>query len=46
VSTFNIPDVSKPNWAHPVIAGGRLYLRDKERLFCYDLRDKTAGQLQ
>src|SRR4029077_16411668 len=32
VSTFNIPAVSKPSWAHPVITGGRLYLRDKERL--------------
>ena len=24
-------------WAHPVIADGRLYLRDQELLFCYDL---------
>jgi outer membrane protein assembly factor BamB len=25
-------------WAHPVIAGGRLYLRYHERLYCYDVR--------
>jgi outer membrane protein assembly factor BamB len=25
-------------WSHPVIAGGRLYLRDQEFLLCYDLR--------
>lgn len=25
-------------WAHPVIADGRLYLRDHEFIFCYDLR--------
>lgn len=25
-------------WTHPVIANGRLYLRDQELLFCYDLR--------
>jgi outer membrane protein assembly factor BamB len=25
-------------WSHPVIAGGRLYLRDQELLLCYDLR--------
>ena len=24
-------------WAHPVISGGRLYLRDQNLLFCYDL---------
>jgi outer membrane protein assembly factor BamB len=39
VSTFKIPDGSRPSWAHPVIAGGRLYLRDKDRLLCYDVRD-------
>jgi outer membrane protein assembly factor BamB len=25
-------------WAHPVISGERLYLRDQNLLFCYDLR--------
>jgi len=25
-------------WAHPVIAGGKLYLRDMDVLLCYDLR--------
>lgn len=27
-------------WTHPVIAGGRLYLRDQNYLFCYDLTGK------
>ncbi len=27
-------------WTHPVIAGGRLYLRDQELLHCYDVRAK------
>jgi outer membrane protein assembly factor BamB len=27
-------------WTHPVIANGRLYLRDQEFLFCYHVRDK------
>lgn len=27
-------------WAHPVIANGRLYLRDQELIFCYDVREK------
>lgn len=38
VSTFEIPEVSTPSWAHPVIAEGMLYLRDKDRLLCYDVR--------
>jgi outer membrane protein assembly factor BamB len=25
-------------WTHPIIANGRLYLRDQELLFCYDIR--------
>jgi outer membrane protein assembly factor BamB len=27
-------------WAHPVIAGGRLYLRDQGLLLCYDIKAK------
>ena len=26
------------SWAHPVVAGGRLYLREQNKLMCYDLR--------
>jgi outer membrane protein assembly factor BamB len=40
VSTFKIPDGSTPSWSHPVITGGHMYLRDKDRLLCYDLRVK------
>jgi hypothetical protein len=36
--SFMIPDVEKESWAHPVIANGRLYLREQDRLLCYDLR--------
>ena len=33
------PDRSSEHaWAHPVIAGGRLYLRDQDVLLCYDLK--------
>src|SRR5262249_4997094 len=31
-----------PTWTFPVIAGGRLYLRDQDILCCYDLQAKTA----
>ncbi len=27
-------------WTHPVIADGRLYLRDQELLYCYDVREE------
>jgi hypothetical protein len=38
---FDPPDRSNHNsWAHPAIAGGRLYLRDQDVLLCYDLRQK------
>jgi outer membrane protein assembly factor BamB len=36
---FDQPDRSdEKSWAHPVIAGGRLYLRDMDALFCYDVK--------
>jgi outer membrane protein assembly factor BamB len=30
-------------WTHPVIANGRLYLRDQELLFCFDVKDRAVG---
>jgi len=30
-------------WTHPVVSGGKLYLRDQELLFCFDV--KNAGPL-
>jgi outer membrane protein assembly factor BamB len=29
-----------PAWAHPVVSGGRLYLREGDSLYCYDVRAK------
>jgi outer membrane protein assembly factor BamB len=38
---FEQPDRSSKNaWPHPVIAGGRLYLRDQNVLLCYDVKQK------
>jgi len=28
----------KPCWAHPVVIGGRMYLRDQDKLLCYDVK--------
>ncbi|HET8647452.1 MAG TPA: hypothetical protein VFO85_18280, partial [Vicinamibacteria bacterium] len=36
--SFTIPDVSKPSWPHPVVAGGRLYLREQDTLYVYDVK--------
>ncbi len=38
---FEQPDRSdKPAWAHPVIANGKLYIRDQDVLLCYDVKAK------
>jgi hypothetical protein len=39
VSSFNIPKGGKGNsWAHPVVCGGRLYIRHDDFLYVYDVR--------
>ena len=45
--SFKIPEQTKgprPKgsaiWTHPVVANGKLYLRDHELLFCYDVKNK------
>jgi outer membrane protein assembly factor BamB len=36
---FDQPDRSKEkSWPHPVIVGGKLYLRDQDVLLCYDVK--------
>jgi len=38
---FDQPERSdKEAWPHPVIAEGKLYLRDQDKLFCYDVKAK------
>ena len=34
---FRIPDQGWPSWTHPVVSGGRLYIRNQETLAAYDL---------
>jgi outer membrane protein assembly factor BamB len=38
--SFRLPSVRAESWPQPVIANGRLYLRDQEVLMCYDIRAK------
>lgn len=37
---FNIAQDALPTWTHPVVAGGRLYLRDQDTIYAYDVREK------
>ena len=41
---FKLPEASEHHepdgmyWTHPVVAAGKLFLRDQDLLFCYDLK--------
>ena len=37
-SSFTIPGVRNPSWSHPVITGGRLYLREQDALYAYAIQ--------
>jgi outer membrane protein assembly factor BamB len=39
VSKFKVPSGGEgPSWAHPVVCGGRLYVRHSDQLYAYDVR--------
>ena len=41
ISSFQIPgtgDGERPSWSHPVILEGKLYLREQDKILCYDIR--------
>ena len=44
LSKFTLPKESSTRkngarrWTHPVISGGKLFLRDQEFIFCYEIR--------
>jgi outer membrane protein assembly factor BamB len=43
-SRFQQPERSRAKaWSHPVIANGKLYLRDQDVLLCYDVKDPKTG---
>lgn len=35
---FDIPNVNAPSWSHPVVAGGKLYLREQDNLYVYNVK--------
>jgi len=43
--SFRIPNAgSDQSWAHPVVIDGRLYLREKDTLWVYDVKAKKADK--
>ena len=41
--SFLIPDVVLQSWPHPVIANGKLLLREQDDLHCYDITAKAPS---
>jgi outer membrane protein assembly factor BamB len=37
---FTPPRTGKPAWPHPIVANGKLYIRDQQYLYCYDVKQK------
>jgi outer membrane protein assembly factor BamB len=44
LSTFKLPAVGKgkPSWPHPIIANGKLYIRDQDGMLCYDVKQHSS----
>ena len=40
---FTVEDQGLPSWAHPVVCGGKLYIRNQGMLSCYDVRDTSSS---
>jgi outer membrane protein assembly factor BamB len=38
--TFTIPEVTRPSWPHLALADGRLYVREQDALYAYDVRKR------
>lgn len=41
--SFKIPNSDNNSWAHPVVVGGKLYLREKGVLWCYNVSARAPG---
>jgi outer membrane protein assembly factor BamB len=37
---FDIKTGDLPTWSHPVVSGGKLFLRDQDNIYAYDVRAK------
>jgi outer membrane protein assembly factor BamB len=41
--SFKIPNSRSHSWPHPVVVGGRLYLREQDTLWVYDVSPHAGG---
>ena len=41
---FRIADQGLPSWAHPVVSGGRLYVRDQGTLAAYNIKARDNAR--
>jgi outer membrane protein assembly factor BamB len=39
VGWFKIPNAGGQSWSHPVVVGGRMYLREQDTVWCYDVKE-------
>jgi outer membrane protein assembly factor BamB len=37
---FKIPDKGLPSWAHPVVSGARLYIRNQDTLMAFNIKEQ------
>jgi hypothetical protein len=37
---FELKTGRLPTWSHPVVSGGKLFLRDQDNIYAYDIRAK------
>lgn len=40
ISSFKVPNGRSNTWAHPVVSGGKLYIRELDVLYCHDVAAK------
>ncbi|MEZ6140627.1 MAG: PQQ-binding-like beta-propeller repeat protein [Zavarzinella sp.] len=40
ISSFKLPNGDGNCWAHPVVIGGKMYLREKDTIWCYQVSAK------
>ena len=47
VSSFKLPPPNQQSypqsWPHPVIVNGKLYIRDQNVMYCYDVKAATSN---
>ena len=40
VSTFKVPNGNRDCWAHPVVLDGKMYIRERDTIWCHDVKAK------